>query len=163
MAWAKVRSFFKRRRVNGGVDRLERNVRRAMKGPTRVKVGLPAGTSSYPDGTSVFEVGAVHEFGSQDGRIPERSFIRSTLEKKRSELDAMAGKIGKKVERDGGTLEEGLNLMGSVLAAAIQETIADGVPPPNAPSTIRRKGSSKPLIDTGHLRQSITWQVVKKK
>ena len=32
--------------------------------------------------------------------------------------------------------------------------------PPLAESTIRRKGSSNPLIDTGQLRSSITWQVV---
>jgi hypothetical protein len=31
---------------------------------------------------------------------------------------------------------------------------------PNAPSTIRRKGSDRPLIDTGALRQAITYIVV---
>lgn len=31
--------------------------------------------------------------------------------------------------------------------------------PPNAPSTIKRKGSDRPLIDTGALRQSITYVV----
>ncbi len=30
---------------------------------------------------------------------------------------------------------------------------------PNAPSTIKRKGSSRPLVDTGALRQSITYVV----
>lgn len=30
---------------------------------------------------------------------------------------------------------------------------------PNAPATIARKGSSKPLIDTGNLRASFTYQV----
>ncbi len=158
----RVRSKVRHRKVNGGLEGLARRLRTAKKGPTRVKVGLPAGSAAYPDGTSVFEVGLVHEFGSSDGRIPERSFLRSTLEKKRRELDAIAGKVGKKVERSGGTLEEGLNLMGAVLAGAIQEAISNGIPPANAPSTIARKGSSKPLIDTGHLRQSITWQVVKK-
>lgn len=34
--------------------------------------------------------------------------------------------------------------------------------PPNAPSTIRAKGSSHPLIDTGQLRRSITYVVVEK-
>lgn len=31
---------------------------------------------------------------------------------------------------------------------------------PNAPSTIKRKGSSRPLIDTGELRKSITYVIV---
>ena len=30
---------------------------------------------------------------------------------------------------------------------------------PNAPSTIRRKGSAQPLIDTGELRKAITYVV----
>jgi hypothetical protein len=32
---------------------------------------------------------------------------------------------------------------------------------PNAPFTVALKGSSTPLIDTGQLRQSITWSVEK--
>lgn len=163
MARASLRSSIRRRLVNGGVPGLVRRVLAAKRGPTRVKVGLPAGSANYPDGTSVFLVGAVHEFGSEDGRIPERSFLRGTMRAKQRELDAIAETVAKKVTRSGGTFEQGLNMLGSVLAAAIQEAIADGIPPPNAPSTIARKGSSKPLIDTGHLRQSITWKVVKKK
>ena len=30
---------------------------------------------------------------------------------------------------------------------------------PNSPETIRRKGSNRPLIDTGALRRSITWVI----
>ena len=33
--------------------------------------------------------------------------------------------------------------------------------PPNALSTIKRKGSANPLIDTGELRRAITYKVVK--
>jgi hypothetical protein len=41
----------------------------------------------------------------------------------------------------------------------IKQRIANGIAPPNSPYTIARKGSSKPLIDTGQLRNSITYQV----
>jgi len=34
---------------------------------------------------------------------------------------------------------------------------------PNAPSTIAQKGSSKPLIDTGSMLNSITYAVRKKR
>lgn len=149
----------KRRTVNGGMPALIHRVNRAQSGPTRVKVGLPAGSAPYPDGTSVILVGAVHEFGSDDGRIPERSSIRSTTRAKGAELHRMAETIARRVIHRGGTFEEGLRTLGAYLAAEIQDAIAEGVPPPNAPSTIARKGSSKPLVDTGHLRQSITYQV----
>jgi hypothetical protein len=50
-----------------------------------------------------------------------------------------------------------LQKLGAFGAAKIQDQIASNMPPPNAPSTIAQKGSSGTLIDTGRLRQSITW------
>ena len=44
----------------------------------------------------------------------------------------------------------------------IQETIAEGDFEPNAPSTIRKKKSDKPLIDTGRMRQSVMTVIDKK-
>ena len=43
----------------------------------------------------------------------------------------------------------------------MKNTFTTGSFTPNKPATIKRKGSSRPLIDTGHLRQSITSKVVK--
>jgi hypothetical protein len=50
-------------------------------------------------------------------------------------------------------------VMGSTLANAMKRKIVDGagVPPPNAPSTVAKKGSSRPLVDTGRLVNAITW------
>ena len=39
---------------------------------------------------------------------------------------------------------------------AIVKKILSNVPPPNAPSTIRQKGSSKTLIDTGEMMGHVT-------
>ena len=44
----------------------------------------------------------------------------------------------------------------------VQETIKEGEFSPNAPSTIKKKGSDKPLIDTGHMRQSVMTVVDRK-
>lgn len=44
----------------------------------------------------------------------------------------------------------------------IQEKITDGDFAPNAESTIRQKGSSKPLIDSGRMRQSVNYVIQKK-
>ena len=41
----------------------------------------------------------------------------------------------------------------------VQKTIKEGSFVPNAPSTIRKKGSDKPLIDTGRLRQSVNYHI----
>ncbi|MGA9617028.1 MAG: hypothetical protein WBR09_07650, partial [Serratia proteamaculans] len=45
----------------------------------RVLVGLPAGSGNYEDGAPIVVIGAVQEFGSADGRVPERSFLRVPL------------------------------------------------------------------------------------
>ena len=44
----------------------------------------------------------------------------------------------------------------------VQAEIVDGDFEPNAPSTIKKKGSDKPLIDTGKMRQSVNFVIVKK-
>jgi hypothetical protein len=44
----------------------------------------------------------------------------------------------------------------------VKTKIVQGPFTPNAPSTIRKKKSARPLIHTGHMRQSIRY-VVKKR
>ena len=57
--------------------------------------------------------------------------------------------------------EQILRKAGAFLEGAIKQKITEGDPswPPLKPETIKRKGSSKPLIDTGKLRASITHKV----
>ncbi|WP_368648977.1 hypothetical protein ABRY95_13820 [Castellaniella ginsengisoli] len=69
--------------------------------------------------------------------------------------------------RDG--IEEGLDSkrimarVGLEAEGAIKDYITNLDTPPNAASTIRKKGSSNPLIDTGNMRDSVTSTVVRKK
>jgi len=41
------------------------------------------------------------------------------------------------------------------IKSLIVEAIDDGMPPPNAPATIAKKGFDHPLIETGEMRDSI--------
>ena len=52
-----------------------------------------------------------------------------------------------------------LNRVGLVAVAKVQQFMTALKSPPNAPSTIKKKGSSNPLIDNGALRQSVTSKV----
>lgn len=91
--------------------------------------------------------------------LPERSFFRSTLRTRADYFADVATKLGTQIAD--GTISEDVALgrMGLVIESEIKATITRGVAPPNAASTIRRKKSSKPLIDTGRLRASITSEV----
>jgi hypothetical protein len=68
-------------------------------------------------------------------------------------------KIIENTVKDGGTLEEALNKVGVVAVAKVQQYMRDLKSPANAPSTIAKKGSSNPLIDSGALRQSVDYKI----
>ena len=56
-----------------------------------------------------------------------------------------------------------LNKLGTEGVNDIQEAMIELRSPANSEVTIERKGSSNPLIDSGHMLQSTTYQVVKVK
>ncbi|MFL1558580.1 hypothetical protein [Pseudomonas sp. O11] len=59
----------------------------------------------------------------------------------------------------GKSMDQILEAVGVVAAGKVKVYMTDLKTPPNAASTIRKKGSSNPLIDTGAMRQSVTHQV----
>lgn len=126
-----------------------------FKGPDSVRVGLPRGSNDYPDGTSVLMVGAVHEFGSPKLKIPQRSYLRSTLQEGKRKYKGIITKLSEKIVNgdEGMDKELALNLMGLQLQTDVREKITDIKDPPLK----NREGN--PLIDTGHLRQSIVFKV----
>lgn len=92
--------------------------------------------------------------------VPERPFMRITVARERRAWLAMAAQVVQGQAKGASTVERGLRRMGLRMAADHKRTIRETVPPPNAPSTIQRKGSSKPLVDTGQMLNSIRAEVV---
>lgn len=121
--------------------------------------GAEARAKKGDGSTSALMVAAVNEFGSDDGHIPERSYIRSTVRTKRKKYLSLVSKL---IRRSIKTTEKlRLDLIGVRAVADIKNTIKAGIAPANAESTIARKGSSKPLVDTGQLINSITHEIEK--
>ncbi len=127
-------------------------IQTALQGPKAVKVGLPAGKSP----ADVLDIAAWNHFGTSRG-IPPRPFISVAMFKGRGEIRMNLRKIAYEVTVNAKPLTPELQRLGFYGAGLIQTQIASNMPPPNAPSTIARKGSSRTLIDTGRMRQSITW------
>ncbi|MDE9495734.1 hypothetical protein KKJ09_19635 [Xenorhabdus bovienii] len=126
----------------------------------RVYVGVPASKNQRNDETGISNavVAAAHEFGVP-GHIPERSFLRSTVsENKENAAKFLAKNIREALLTDGDK-ETPFALLGEKIAGEVKRKIQAGIDPPLDPKTIKRKGSSKPLIDTGQLLQSITYEV----
>lgn len=133
---------------------------RAMRG-ARLTVGVHAEEGGAAEGSlTVAEVGAIHEFGAPAAGIPRRSFLRGYLDEHQDEAVDLLTRAARAVVTRGVEPEQALELVGASMVGEIQGRISAGIDPPNAPSTIARKGSSTPLISTGQLRSSITHKVV---
>lgn len=153
-----------------GDDRVWKKIMQhaAMKTPeaqeSHVKVGVlanPQGLERREGGISMIELAAIHEFGSPAAGIPERSFIRRTMKEKESEISRACVAVAKQFISGEVDLEKGLNRLGAIASTMIKNRITGGeyIPPPLKPATIKRKGSDRPLVDTGRLVGSITWKV----
>lgn len=112
---------------------------------------------------------AVNEFGSEDGHVPERSFLRSTVDDNRgrymTELDRCAAAFIDGASKGGpgaglAALEQRLGQLGAGVARDVKRTIRDLRDPPNAPATLARKyPGDNPLIHTRRMSQSISFAV----
>lgn len=124
----------------------------------KLVVGVPASAGRRQDGLNNATIAAAHEFGVP-GHIPERSFLRSTLsENKEQASRLLANRLQQAIFEDGET-KAAFALVGEKLTGEVKRKIQSGLAPPLDPKTIARKGSSTPLIDTGNLLQSITYEV----
>lgn len=127
----------------------------------RVRVGVigdKAAASSKGGGNlTVGEVASFNEFGLG---VPERSFIREAVDDKEQLIKQKLRSIAEAIRKDPRkSVKVGLGQFGNWLAGGMKQRIEDWIPPPNAPATIARKGSDTPLVDTGQLRSSITYDI----
>ncbi len=130
-----------------------------------VKVGVLASKGgNVKHGESEFtliELMAVHEYGSADGRIPDRAPIRLTFETNEQEMEGFIAKLAKAVVMGAMKLSHALALLGQKGVAEVKKTITQSdLPPPLKQATIDAKGSDRPLVDTGQLVNSINYEVV---
>lgn len=136
---------------------------RIKSGPSKVKVGFPAGASL----AGSIQKAIWNEFGTRGGAsgggwggpIPERPFMRNAMrDNEGAYKDAMA-KSASKILRGQTAIGTVLHKLGNLAQGHIQGEITSLSSPPNSPVTIARKGSSNPLIDTEEMRQAVTWKV----
>jgi hypothetical protein len=103
---------------------------------------------------TVGEIASRHELGLG---VPERSWLRDWVDENRGVIRTDLRNAMTQVLRGRLTKDQAMEILGVKYVGLIQTRIANGIEPPNAPSTIARKGSSTPLIDTGQLRSAVTY------
>lgn len=130
-------------------SKIKRKVKRELKhmsklkGDHGVKVGLPLGSNDYPDtGESVINVGFWHEFGTTMG-LPERAWMRNAIRDNRKAYKTLIRKGLLAIQQAKATTKEVLGKLGLLGKNHLQASI-----------------NSIPLVDTGHLKDSQTWEVL---
>ena len=121
-----------------------------------VVIGYQAGQASEANGVDMVDVAMWNELGTS--RSPSRPFMRDSVDKHRNEIQSFMDKTAQSVVR-GMNGKEALQQIGIFHKDLIQNEIKTGSFKANAEATIKKKGSSKPLIDTGHMRQSVNFEV----
>lgn len=120
-----------------------------------LRVGFLEG-ATYPDGTSVALVAAINEFGAPSRGQPPRPFFRRMIAAHENEWpEALALNL----KATNGDVSTALGRVGAGIAGQLRQSIVDLTDPPLAPYTIKRKGFDKPLVDSGHMLNSVDWEV----
>lgn len=132
-----------------------------------VYVGIPAEGAARPvkEGEkrgpiSNAALGYIHETGLPEKNIPARPFLVPGVENAKPKIVEQM-KAAAKAGLNGNTadMDNALNAVGLIAQIAVQAKITSGPFAPNTPATIKRKGSDRPLIDTGIMRRAVTYIV----
>lgn len=149
-----------------GWRRMLEQVASAARGPT-VKIGVIGSEAgiSREDGIAQAALASVHEYGTRDGRIPERAPIRRAVDGHRLEIEALQAKLWRQVLAGTLTHDQALSILGVHVKGKIQSGIEAGLEPDIADSTKEDKtarglaGPHKPLIETGSLKNAYSWEL----
>lgn len=151
-----------------GWKKIAEEFRKAANKPF-VKVGFvgSSGEASHKNSDmTVAQLAAIHEYGSEDGTIPERSFIRGTLNKESQQIQGMILSLLKSVIFQRIEIQTALGRLGLFATSLIKNRItSDHIPPTLKPATIQAKKrdgktGEVPLVDTAQMLNSIRHEVV---
>lgn len=127
-------------------------IRKAMKVLTRqdVLIGVPADESGREegDGLNNAELSYIHEFGTEDGRIPPRPHLVPGVNNARADIaDALKEAASRALHGDASAVRAGLEKAGLLGQNAVRATFTDNDWPPLADGTLDAKPLRK--SDTG--------------
>ena len=129
------------------------------------KTGKPYRVAGFRSGLTNAALAIIHIFGSITRGIPPRDFLRAPLLDKSKEIVQFLGNKEIKKLIEAGEKVQVFKLLGLKAEQIVYRAFVTGgfgKWPALKPQTIKRKGSSKPLIDTGQLPRSVSSEVVSK-
>lgn len=107
-------------------------------------------------------VALYNEFGSPEKNLPGRALFRKTFASNKKHIQRKMNAGARDIVLGKTTVEAVLADIGDFLTQKIRDNIARGIPPQNAPRTIKRKGFNHPLLETGQLYDNIQHREVRR-
>lgn len=136
---------------------------------SKLDVGLPNSAIEllYDNGVSVWEAAAWSEFGvaAKDGRgwrQPPRPWLRGWFDENKDLVVFWLRGEMQRVVRGEQTREQALENVGRRCVHGVKQRILSGIEPENAEATVRKKGFSLPLFNTGKFVKAIAYKVTRK-
>lgn len=157
-----------------------------------VLVGVPAENTERDDpeskaaGITNASLAYIHDNGAPEMKIPARPFMIPGMERSKPHVIPILTKTAQyALAAQPGKIKEGFERVGLVVVDNIHDIIQEGIPPPLAPSTLKkraakgRKGAqkeldrrgqgiapgldlAKPLLDTGEMNKAIVYVIRKR-
>jgi hypothetical protein len=165
----------KTKRIDLGANQIRKQLK-ILDGRPHVKVGFPAENKPTEEphvgskGLRNVDIAVYHEFGTE--KIPQRSFIRTARKDNLKKWIKATLNLQRKIYQGRMTVSKALDILGLKLQKDIKRKITQGDPSWDdlADSTkISRlkkgsgdKGPIRPLVDTGQMRNAVTYIKVMK-
>lgn len=131
-----------------------KDIKKRLLGFVDVAVGV--------DDPSVMEYAPVMEYGSVVNNIPQRRFLTRSIAENQEIIDKQVRDLSKRVMDGSLDPDDATRKLGVILVTIVKGHINGGnFPPELKPSTIKAKGHSKQMIDTGALHDAIKYKVMK--
>ena len=123
-----------------------------------VKVGVLGNGSA--NGISVQDYAIFNEYGTS--RMPARPFFRLSVgtANAQNEIKEYMKQQVEQIIQGGMSAQQAYENLGTFVVQKIKKTIASGNFAALNPQTVKKKGHSKPLMDTHSLYESINFEIV---
>ena len=124
---------------------------------TGFQSGTPAkerdGEAVVDSDVDLLDIAMWNELGTSTA--PSRPFLRQTVDNNKDKISSFCQAQLRSLLAGQASAEDILKKLSVFMKGLVQETIKEGNFEPNTPRTVKKKGSDRPLIDTGHMRQSV--------
>ncbi len=154
LVWTQFASLPSEFKIEAGIFEEE-----GSKAKRRGKKAKKASKLTLAEVAAIHEFGAIikDEFGNKIGEIPQRSFLRAWFDANKERIQAFF--VSRLAAEGPENWRKACNQLALWIEGELRRNVKKRIPPPLAESTILRKGSTVPLIDSSQLVNSLTARV----